>query len=321
MGQAEAGIVVHVSLGLDTRMREIFEQRFAQVGATVRFVDSTDELHRHLHECQYLLVGRPPRIDWGAARELVLLQVAGTGVDPLFPALNLPEQVQIANQRGPHEENVRDHVIALLLALARDLPRAFALQKERTWAPYSSAPLLGKRLTLLGYGGIGRRVAPVAKTLGMRVRAIRRAGGNAPGADECFPVTRLEQALVDTEFLVLALPLTSSTRGLVNRAVLERLPPRAWVINVSRGGILDEAALEGLLRSGRLAGAALDVFAEEPLPASSSLWSCPGLVITPHVAGSIPDYFERVLDCFVENVTRVRNGHVPASLVSRNHNY
>jgi phosphoglycerate dehydrogenase-like enzyme len=107
----------------------------------------------------------------------------------------------------------------------------------------------------------------------------------------------------------------------VGEQVLALLSSRAVVINVSRGGILDERALERALRSGELAGAALDVFEDEPLAPESTLWDCPGLILTPHLGGFIPDYFERVLDGFVENVERVRSGHVPESMVSREHEY
>lgn len=313
--------VVHVALEVDAATRVKFEQGFAPHGLTVRFIDGLDALRQHLPECRYLLVGRPPRLDWSPARELRLLQVAGTGVDPLFPAVGLAEEVQVANLRGPHLDSVRDHVIASLLSMTRRLPQALAQQAQHRWRPFSSAPVTGKVLTLLGYGGIGRRVAPVARALGMSVRAVRRSSSIAPDVDQCYTLEQLAQAVRGTDCLVLCLPLTSATRGLVGEQVLALLPSSALVINVSRGGILDEAALERALRTGRLAGAALDVFDEEPLPPESTLWDCPGLILTPHVGGSIPDYFERALESFVENVGRVRRGHVPESMVSREHEY
>lgn len=313
--------IVHVALVVDAEMRSKFERAFEAQGFSVRFLDGPEALGEHLPECRYLLVGRPPRLDWSSARELRLLQVAGTGVDPLFPALGLAEGVQIANLRGPHLDSVRDYVIALLLAMARNLHRALTQQQQHRWQPFSSAPLTGKTLTLLGYGGIGRRVAPVARALGMTVRAVRRSTNIAQGVDECYASEHLPEALHGADYLVLCLPFTSATRGFVDEKVLGLLPPRAAVINVSRGGILDEQALERALRSGKLAGAALDVFQDEPLARESTLWDCPGLILTPHLAGSIPNYFEVALDCFVENVGRVCHGHVPESMVSREHEY
>lgn len=302
-------------------MRSKFERALKSQGLAVRFLDGLEALREHLAECRYLLVGRPPRLDWSPARELRLLQVAGTGVDPLFPAVGLAETVHIANLRGPHLDSVRDHVIALMLATARKLHQALIQQMQHRWCSFPSAPLAGKTLTLLGYGGIGRRVAPVAQALGMTVRAVRRSTNIAPGVHECYTSERLPDALRGADYLVLCLPFTSTTRGFVGEDVLGMLSPRAAVINVSRGGIIDERALERALRSGKLAGAALDVFEDEPLAPDSTLWECPGLILTPHLAGSIPDYFERVLDGFVENVGRVRRGHVPESMVSREHEY
>jgi len=313
--------VVHVALEVDAATRAKFERAFAPHGLAVRFLDGLEDLREHLSECRYLLVGRPPRWDWSSAGELRLLQVAGTGVDPLFPALGLAEGAQVANLSGPHLDSVRDHVVALVLATARNLPRALAQQAQRRWHSFPSAPIAGKVLTLLGYGGIGRRVAPVARALGMTVRAVRRSSNIAPGVDQCYTAEHLPEAVSNADYLVLCLPLTSATRGSVGDQVLALLPSKAVVINVSRGGILDERALERRLRSGALAGAALDVFEDEPLRPESTLWDCPGVILTPHVGGSIPDYFERVLDSFVENVGRVRRGHVPESMVSREHEY
>ncbi|HEY6725934.1 MAG TPA: D-2-hydroxyacid dehydrogenase [Polyangiaceae bacterium] len=313
--------VVHVALEVDAATRGKFDRAFAAHGLAVRFLQGSAELREHLADCRYLLIGRPPRLDWSPARELRLLQVAGTGVDPLFPALGLVDTALIANLRGPHLDSVRDHVLALLLATARNLPQSLAQQGQRRWHSFPSAPLTGKVLTLLGYGGIGRRIAPVARALGMSVRAVRRSTNIASGVDECYTFDRLAEAVGGADYVVLCLPLTSATRRLVDQQLLARLSSRAVVINVSRGGVLDEAALERALRSGELAGAALDVFEDEPLDPESTLWDCPGLIVTPHVGGFIPDYFDRVLDGFVENVGRVRRGHVPESMVSREHEY
>ena len=312
---------MHVALEVDSDTRAKFEQAFESHGLSVRFLEGEAALRDHLPECRYLLVGRPPRWDWSPASELRLLQISGTGVDPLFPALGLAERVQIANLRGPHLDSVRDHVVALLMATARNLPRSLEQQAQHRWQPFPSTPLVGKTLTLLGYGGIGRRVAPVARALGMTVRAVRRSTSIAPGVDACYTSDQLDEALQGADYLVRCVPLTSTTRNFVDESLLARLPASAVVINVSRGGILEEPALERALRAGTLRGAALDVFEDEPLAPESSLWDCPGLILTPHVGGFIPDYFDGVLACFVENVGRVRRGHVPESMVSREHEY
>lgn len=313
---------VHVSLRLDAaderRCREVFER----AGLRGRLFSSADELARGLGECRFLLLGRPlPEFDFSAAKRLDLLQLAGSGVDPLFPARGLRAEAMIANCRGLHADAVRDHVLALLLALARDVPRALAQQRERRWAPFAREAVSGKKLVLLGFGAVGARVARAANALGMVVTAVRRSERAEPELARVYPPSGLVEAVSDADFLVVAVPLTSETRGVVSAEVLSALPERAAVINVSRGGVLDERALEAALRAGRLAGAALDVFEHEPLPAQSTLWDCPGLVVTPHVAGYEPAYLSKVFELFAENVRRVERGEAPLSVVSRELEY
>jgi phosphoglycerate dehydrogenase-like enzyme len=198
-----------------------------------------------------------------------LLQIAGAGVDPLFPLVGLRAAAVIANCRGLHADGVRDHVMALLLAFARGLPRALSQQARREWQSFACPPLTGKTLVLLGHGAVGSRVASAARAFGMRVSAVTRSRQPAPGRSAVFGDGELEMAARDADYFVISAPLTSRTRGLVDARELDALPPRAVVINVSRGALLDQAALEAALRAGRLAGAALDVFDPEPVPPSS----------------------------------------------------
>jgi phosphoglycerate dehydrogenase-like enzyme len=233
----------------------------------------------------------------------------------------LPEATVIANCRGLHADGVRDHVVALVLSFARDLPRWFAQQSRREWKGAPREPLSGKRLVLLGYGAIGSRIGETARALGMVVSAVCRTPRERPGLERVFSAERVLEAVASADYFVVAAPLTSRTRGLVDARVLAALPPRAVIINVSRGGVLDEAALERALGEGRLRGAALDVFEQEPLPPASGLWTCPRLVITPHVAGYEPEYLPKVFELFAENVRRVRGGEPPLTPVSRENEY
>lgn len=307
--------LVHVALRLEPDEARLREQQLNQHGFNVRF--ARKNLTELLPDCRYLLVGRPPRIDWSPAQKLELLQIAGAGVDPLFPAQGLSEKTLITNCRGTHADAVRDHVLSELLAFARDLPRSLEQQARQKWQAFAMPSLTGKKLTLLGFGAVGSRVAAVGKTLGMTVCAVRRSPRAAAGADEVYAPENLHAALSDTDYLVVCLPLTSETHQLVGAHALTALPARAVLIDVSRGGIVDQRALEAALRAGRLSGAALDVFEQEPLSQANSLWSCPRLIITPHIAGWTPDYIARVFDVFIENVARVRRGDEPINTVSR----
>jgi phosphoglycerate dehydrogenase-like enzyme len=320
-GGRNSGDVVHVALKLDAAGEALVARRLREHGWSACFVPDTAHLQAALLGCSWLFVGRPPRFDWGGARHLRLLQIAGAGVDPLFPAVGLREDVPIANTRGAQAHAVRDHAILLLLALARGLPRTLGEQAARRWTRFEAEPLSGKILTVLGFGAVGARIVETGLALGVRVRVVRRTPLPVPGVDFVTTQSGLHDALAEADYLIASLPLTRATRHLLDEAALARLPRRALVIDVSRGGILDQRALEAALRDNRIRGAALDVFEDEPLPAESSLWSCPNLVITPHVAGLTPDYLERAVDALLHNMDRIRRGEPPLTPVSREHEY
>jgi len=318
---SDAAVTVHVALALGQDEQAACLALLQPRGLDPVWLPTQEALLASLPECEYLLLGRPPRHDWSRAVRLQLLQIAGAGVDPLFPSHGLREEALVANCRGLHADGVRDHVMALILAFARDLPRAFAQQALKEWRPFARSSLAGRKMLLLGHGAIGARVAAAARGFGVRVSAVSRSRRPSPGLERVFGTDELEEAVRDADYFVIAVPLTSETRGLVGARVLAALPPRAFVVNVSRGAIVDEAALLAALSASRLAGAALDVFEAEPVPPASSLWDCPRLLMTPHTAGFEPEYLTKVFEFFAENVRRVRSGAPPESLVSRKLEY
>lgn len=312
---------VHVALALDTATLRLVERRLQEADLDVAFMRSEAELAEQLPEVRFLLIDPPPRIDWSRARSLELLQGVSAGIDPLLPAEGLRPEAHIASCRGAHADAVRDHVFALVLAFARDLPRALELQRTCSFRPYPSVPLAGSTLCLVGLGEVGRRVANTARAFGMRVQAVRATGTPDPAADVVFTPEALTAAVADADYVVVCAPLTARSRGLVSREVIAALPFQSVFINVARGALVDASALEAALRQGRLRGAGLDVFADEPLPASSSLWHCPRLLLTPHVAGRTPDSLDPVLDRFIENVERVAQGKPPRASIGREREY
>lgn len=313
--------VVHVSLAVPAAELDPRARQLKDAGLDGVFFRSADEMKARLSECEFLLVGRPPRIDWTEAKLLRLLQVAGSGVDPLFPARGLAAGVAVANCRGAHADAIRDHAVALLLSFARGLPRYLEQQGREQWQPFAEPSLRGKRLVLVGLGEIGSRIAHVARALGMNVAAVRRTQAPSTDVDRVVGPRQLSDVFEGADYVVLCAPHTDATRGLIGRSELDALPDHAVLVDVSRGGVLDEAALVETLRAGRLRGAALDVFAREPIAPGDPLWTTPNLIVTPHVAGWTPDYLERVFDVFIDNVRRVRSGTPPATTVSREHQY
>ncbi|MEW2289590.1 D-2-hydroxyacid dehydrogenase [Streptomyces sp. NPDC047841] len=216
----------------------------------------------------------------------------------------------VTNGAGTRGSAVAEHVLALLLAHFKGLPQTLAAQRERDWKVPVAAELRGRRTGVLGLGDIGSRTARLLDAFGARVRGCRRGAGGGPGAG--FPVPgmsvygreRMEEFLTGLDVLVVAVPLTEETAGLIGSAELALLRPGAVLVNVGRGPVVDEAALLSALRTGRLAGAALDVFAAEPLPASSPLWSEPAVLITPHSADATPETDQRCLDLLLDNLAR-----------------
>jgi phosphoglycerate dehydrogenase-like enzyme len=163
-------------------------------------------------------------------------------------------------------------------------------------------------MVVFGAGSIGGEVVRLAAAVGLRVIAVRRSGGAVPGAARVVTPDRLADVVAEADYLVVAAPLTSATRGAISRELIARLRPSAWIINIARGAIIDEPALIDALAAGRIGGAALDTFAREPLPADSPLWTLPNVVITPHTSNSSPKVRERTLALFVENVRRYKAG-------------
>jgi D-2-hydroxyacid dehydrogenase (NADP+) len=235
------------------------------------------------------------------------LHSASAGVDHEVFHRFLERGVRLTTSSGAHAVPIAQTVLLYLLALSRDLPGWLAAQRARRWEPRAIHDLQGDRLAVVGLGPIGLEIARLAGALHMDVVGLRRH----PRGDEPCPtltLDRLPEVLESVDWLVLALPLTLETRHLLDAEAIALLPPRARVINIGRGALIDEAALVDALRAGRLAGAGLDVFEVEPLPSESSLWDLPHVILTPHSSGTNPGNDERAAAIFLDNLRRFRAG-------------
>lgn len=242
-----------------------------------------------------------------SATGLEWLQSFSAGVDhPWFQEL-LARGVRLTTASGAAAVPIAHTVLYYLLALSRRARRWEDAQRRRAWEPHDIVDLAGTRLCVVGLGPIGMEVVRLALAFRMDVVGVRRR----PRGDELCPVVgfdELDRVLATTDHLVLAVPLTTATHHLLDTRRLALLPRHAVVVNVGRGPVVDERALVDALAGGRLGGAGLDVFEQEPLPATSPLWELPNVIVTPHACGQTPGNDERALDLFVVNLGRYCRG-------------
>ncbi len=250
------------------------------------------------------------------------LHVFNAGVDhPIYTEM-LQRGVRLTTSAGSTAVPIAQTAITGLLMLARNFPRWLTAQRERRWDPMRMPDfppdLVGQTAIVLGLGSIGSEIARLARALGLKVIGLRRSP-QQPGdlVDELHPPHKLAELLPRADWLIVACPLTTETRGLIDAGMLARLPQGARIINVARGEIIDETALIAALREQRLGGAYLDVFETEPLPAESPLWELPNVLITPHNSAAAAGNEERVYQMFIGNLECWHHGKGLRNAVDR----
>jgi D-2-hydroxyacid dehydrogenase (NADP+) len=248
------------------------------------------------------IVSRAPQLRW--------LQLTSAGVDRLLEAPVVQSHVKVTTASGIHAAPISEYILGAMIAFAKGFPRALRAQRDHAWQPFWPQELEGKTAGIIGLGPIGRRAALLCRALGMRVLALRRSAtqraegpaAGVEGVDELLPPSDLRYLLSESDYVVVAAPLTPESRGMIGEEELRVMKPSAVIINIARGPIIDEAALVGALKEGRIAGAALDVFDHEPLPPESGLWGLENVLLTPHISGGTPRYMERAVELFCDNL-------------------
>ena len=283
-------------------------QKFPQVEFQV--VDHHSKARAAIAETDVLITFGPMLHDdvLKAAKKLRWIQALGTGVDGIVDQPSLGRDVLVTKMHGFHGAPVSEAAILAMLALARDLPRAVRSQDARKWDRFPARTLKGKTVGILGVGGIAETLAPMCKALGMRVVGISSTVRSVDGFDVIHRKQDLVETVREVDFLVLLTPLTPETRGIVDAKVLGAMKPSACLVNLARGGVVDEPALIQSLKSKQIAGAALDVFAKEPLPGDSPFWALPNVIITPHAGGFFDGYPQHALPVIEENLRRFMAG-------------
>lgn len=293
--------------------------RDAAAPGQVIFTPDRDEFDRMLARAEVVCAFQAPEDIVERAPKLRWFQFPGAGVDNLLRTslLRKGSKVVVTSVAGIHAIPISEYVFTSMLMFAHHFQEMVKLQQQHNWAygrrwnALRGTELYGKTLGVIGLGGIGRRIAQLGRAFGMRVLAMRRsasAEASDPDVDELYPPNGLRDLLGASDYVVLALPLTPETERVIGEHELLAMKPTAYLVNISRGRVIDEQALIRALQGGWIAGAGLDVTVEEPLSKNSPLWDMPNVILTPHMSGLTDQYSMRLTEVFTENLHRYRAG-------------
>jgi phosphoglycerate dehydrogenase-like enzyme len=340
LGGAPTAIALSPILSARYRSRDLERIRAAAPGARIVTVSVEGLADGPVDDVEVMLRGwlsseafdrllaRAPRLTW--------VHSATSGVDRALTPAALERGLVVTNARGVFSRPIAEYVLMMILAVSRRLPQLLELQRERTWQPLEGAELRDVTVGIVGLGSIGRAVGALATGFGCRVVAVRRrADGNteSPGRDDeerSFGPIRLDRVggretlpelLAESDFIVLAAPLTPETEEMINAETLAMVKPGAWLINVARGRLIDERALLRALRDGELGGAVLDTFRDQPLPPMSPFYDLPNVIVTPHTAWSSGRVLDRSVELFCDNLRRFAAGDTLLNVVDPSAGY
>ena len=283
-----------------------------------------DELDIALADVEIIYCLRLPRDLIARAPKLKWVQVSSAGVDRFLDDDFRRSSVILTNASGIHATPIGEFVMEQMLMFAKNAPFCFELKQQKQWQRYAPSVLHGKTVGIVGLGNIGKEVARLSKAFGMRVMATRRSTPRTQrvrNVDLMLPRQELPRLLAESDYVVITLPYTRETHNLFGETELKAMKPSAYLINIGRGGIIDEDVLVRALSENWIAGAGLDVFATEPLPPESKLWELPNLLFSPHVSGDMEDYIGHATDVFCKNLRRYLEGKGLFNVVDKQRGY
>lgn len=290
-------------LAIRNEFADLFAEHFPDLDLTVHDPLRPGEVRDTLHDIEVLFTFGPFINDelLTQATNLQWIQGLGSGVDGITDRATLSDRVLVTNARGVHGVCVSETAFALMISLARDIPKLVRAQHEHRWTAGPANLLHGRTVGILGVGLIAEGLAARCHAFGMRVEGIS-SRQDVASFDQLHSYNALREAMARFDYFVLLAPLTEATRNIVDASVLDAMKEGAFLINVSRGGVVDEPALIAALRRGKPAAAALDVFAVEPLEPGNELWDLPNVLISPHAGGQHHDYARHVLPILLQNM-------------------
>jgi phosphoglycerate dehydrogenase-like enzyme len=255
------------------------------------------------------LLPQMPKLRW--------VQALTAGVEGWLALPDLPSSLTLTCARGTHRESMAENILGALFHLTKPYAAIVEDQKRGEWVRRVATPLAGQTLGVLGLGAIGQQVAQIAAMIGMRVIGTKRRPGALPGVAEVFPPEQAEQVLAQSDFVLLLLPATPETDNFMNAQRLAWMKPTAWLLNFGRGHLIADADLIAAVGAKVIAGAVLDVFRQEPLPAQHPFWATDGIIVLPHIGGGHPQRDKAVARLFVDNLDRFLDGRPLREVVDR----
>jgi len=280
-----------------------------------------DLVHQHLPSADILIVGKFNKEMLAAAKNLRWIHSTSAGVDKLlFPEL-INNQILLTNSRGIHPIPISEHVFAAILCFQRRFKEHILNQEKKQWVYKRSEELYGKTILILGVGEIGKRVAFIAKAFGCKTIGIKRNVEKIKYLDEIYSIKDLNKQLPKADYIILCLPSTSKTENIISEPQLKLMKSSAILINIGRGTAINDNDLIHALKSKQIAGAALDVFRQEPLPSTNPFYSLDNILITPHHSGSTLEYDKRSVEIFCNNLKAFLSKKPMPTLVNKKEGY
>jgi phosphoglycerate dehydrogenase-like enzyme len=300
-------ISVHISAFNSDEYQEKIATLFPELELSV---SKDRDTHEGLYECD-VLIGFGPGFDdeiFRRNKNLKFVQSLGTGVDGIADRPDLDKNVPVASMRGIHGPQMSELAFMVMISFNRNFPQLLENQKNHQWDRWPPQVLYEKTVGLLGVGMIAEALAKRCKAFDMKVIGISGSDRNVENIDEMRSRDDLVSAVRDLDYLVVLAPFTPENKHLVNAEILDAMKPSAYLVNIARGGLIDDAALIAALKSGSIAGAGLDVFEQEPLPADDAFWDVENLIITPHTAGMSESYVRQAMPIIETNLRAYIDG-------------
>jgi len=297
--------------------------KIERVHKDIELIATKDDtvLEKYWSQAEIIFGGKINAEILAKCKNLRWIQTAGAGVEHyLFPEL-LESDIMLTNVKGMHGQTISEHIFMMMLAHTRNLKKCIQQQQTHAWQKHKVELLHNKVLLVIGLGGIGQKAAKIGNAFGMRVEGIANTPKDLPFVGKTYTPNRLNQALPTADYIVIAVPLTEKTKGMIAAPEFSLMKRDAFIINIGRGLVIDEQAMIKALQQDQIGGAGLDVFIDEPLGENSPLWDMENVIVTPHIAGLMPDCLGEAVKIFCVNLRLYLKGHKPENLVDKDAGY